>query len=121
MLLNNWREIVEARKRVCYKRALAKRGIEFNVNDSTAALKTLYYAFKGHIAQVWPEEYRKHFRRWGETEILREVRDYEEREARRKEWEAEREAARAFIFGDRNDDAYKCQCDICKGKVQSGL
>ncbi len=102
--LNNCQEIIEARKRVIYKRFLAKNEIPFDINAPTQQLKTLYFAIaKKEVVQHWPEDFRKYFRRWGETEILKILREEKEAEDRRKAWEAEREAERqkamAYVFG----------------------
>ena len=77
LLLNNWREILEARKRVVYKRYLAKMNLPFSTTMPTEDLKALYFIARGVQIQRWPIDVRQNYRRWKETEMMQEVRYYE--------------------------------------------
>ncbi len=59
-------EVLAARKRVVFKRHLAKNNIPFRHEMATDELQALYFMSKGHSVQRFNEE-RKSYRKWGWT------------------------------------------------------
>jgi hypothetical protein len=63
LYFKEWREILDARKRVIFKRHLAKNDIPFRYDMKTADLQALYFMSKGYSVQRFNEE-RQKYRKW---------------------------------------------------------
>lgn len=101
-------EVLEARKRVIFKRRLAQLDIPYDKDAPTDDLRRLYFLSLGYNVQRQPEDPRRKFKNWMLTEWMKEQQTAREREAiaadrRRREEERIQQhlMALAYVFGDR--------------------